>query len=275
MNLKIMVDSSCGLDDKEIKALNIDVFPLHIYFDNVEYKDGVDISKEVFYNKLVNEEVFPKTSLPNLALIEDKVNEYTKNNMNVIIITLSSKISGTYSALSSLFCDNKNVKVVDSASTICGMKYLIEEAIKNSDKTLDEIVNILDDLKSRIRIVAVVSTLEYLHKGGRLSKTASISGNILGIKPVISVVDGEVKLIAKKLGKKHVINYISLTHTFDQVDNNYPVYGLYSMNKENYISLYNALEKKIQEKISNVYNISPVIGAHVGPNAYGIVYIEK
>ena len=172
MKLKIMVDSSSGITQEEAIKLGIDVFPLRIIFDDKEYLDGIDIMQDEFYEKLTKEGIFPKTSLPNLYEIEKKVKAYIQDGYSVIILPLSKEISGTYSALVSMMEDYENVRVIDTLTTICGLRFLVNEAIQLKVDTLDELEIKLRDLQKRIRIVAGIDTLEYLYKGGRLTKTS-------------------------------------------------------------------------------------------------------
>lgn len=271
-----MVDSSSGITQDEAARLGIDVFPLRIIFNEKEYLDGIDIMQDEFYEKLTKEEIFPKTSLPNLYEIEKKVKEYLKEGYQVIILPLSKEISGTYSALVSMMEEYENVRVIDTLTTICGLRFLVNEALKLEVDNLDELEIKLCNLQKRIRIIAGIDTLEYLYKGGRLTKTASLVGNVIGLKPLISVIDGKVVVLAKRRGRKHAMQYVLDKFQTSNIDYNYPVYGIYSMNKMNCQELYNALtDEKLRRAVQNYENIAPVIGCHVGPGAYGFVFIDK
>ena len=226
MKLKIMVDSSSGITQDEAARLGIDVFPLRIIFNEKEYLDGIDIMQDEFYEKLTKEEIFPKTSLPNLYEIEKKVKEYLKEGYQVIILPLSKEISGTYSALVSMMEEYENVRVIDTLTTICGLRFLVNEALKLEVDNLDELEIKLCNLQKRIRIIAGIDTLEYLYKGGRLTKTASLVGNVIGLKPLISVIDGKVVVLAKRRGRKHAMQYVLDKFQTSNIDYNYPVYGL-------------------------------------------------
>ena len=153
MKLKIMVDSSSGITQDEAARLGIDVFPLRIIFNEKEYLDGIDIMQDEFYEKLTKEEIFPKTSLPNLYEIEKKVKEYLKEGYQVIILPLSKEISGTYSALVSMMEEYENVRVIDTLTTICGLRFLVNEALKLEVDNLDELEIKLCNLQKRIRII--------------------------------------------------------------------------------------------------------------------------
>ena len=126
------------------------------------------------------------------------VESYTNNGDQVLFITISSKISGTYSAIKTLFENNPNVRGIDSLSAVGGIRLLVLEATKHLDKPIDEIVKIIDELKMRIKVVAIPETLDYLLKGGRLSKKEWLIGSILKIKPIIALSQTGVKVVDKK-----------------------------------------------------------------------------
>ncbi len=276
MSLKIMVDSSSGISQEEAKILGIDVFPLRIIFNEEEYYDGINITQEEFYHRLLTENVFPKTSLPNLYDLEKKVKKYTKQGFDVIILPLSREISGSFASITTLFEEFSNVRVVNTLTTINGLRYLALEAKKLENKPIDELVEHLENLQKQIRILAGIDTLEYLHKGGRLSKTVSVLGNFIGLKPIISVVEGKVVLLAKKRGKINAMKYIIEKLENANINYDYPIYGIYSMFEDNYKQLYELIKNlKIKDSLNGCENIAPVIGCHIGPYAYGIVYIEK
>lgn len=276
MKLKIMVDSSSGITKEEAATMGIEVFPLRFSFNEVEYLDGVDITSETFYEKLVTSNVFPKTSLPNLYQLEEQVKKYEKEGYSILIFPLSKEISGSYAAMKALFEDYTNVKVVDGLTTVSGLRFLIEEALRYQDESLDVLLQKIMYLREKIRIIAGIDTLEYLYRGGRLSKTSSVIGTIIGLKPVIGISDGKVVVFSKRRGKKQAMQYIIDYMMNHLPDENYPIYGLYSKDKTNYDILYGLLAgTDFQKHIIQVNPIAPVIGCHIGPGGYGIAYIAK
>lgn len=271
-----MVDSSSGITKEEATTMGIEVFPLRFSFNEEEYLDGVDITSEAFYEKLITSGVFPKTSLPNLYQLEEQVKKYEKEGYMILIFPLSKEISGSYAAMQALFEDHINVKVIDGLTTVTGLRFLVEEALKYQDESLDVILQKLMSLRERIRIIAGIDTLEYLYRGGRLSKTSSVLGTIIGLKPIIGVTDGKVVVFSKRRGKKQAMQYIVDYIMNNSPDENYPIYGLYSKDKTNYDALYASLvDTKIQQHIVSVDHIAPVIGCHIGPGGYGLAYVAK
>lgn len=271
--LRIYADSACSIKKEELKNYNIKIIPLKILFNDKEYLD-TEITFDEFYDLLVNKKIFPKTSLPDLTRFEDEINEATKNGDDVIIVTLSSAISGTYNAVRLMFEDNPKVKIIDSLGAVGIERLIIEEIIKNQDKPVDEIISKVNALIPRIKLMAVPETLTYLLRGGRLSKKEWLIGSILQIKPIIGFVDGKVKVVEKTRGTKKAMRLIIEKITED-IDMNYPVIVPYTENKENAQELVNMLPEEIKNKISVYDNLASSIAAHWGPGAYGLIYVSS
>ncbi|MBO5019338.1 MAG: DegV family EDD domain-containing protein [Clostridia bacterium] len=166
--IKVFVDSGSSIKKEERDFYGVEVLPLQILLNDKEYLDGENLSMDVFYKSLIEEKLFPNTSLPLLDDANQRVDECVKEGYDVIILTISSGISGTYNALNMLFEGNTNVRVVDSKTAVGGMKILVREANKYRNETLDFMVDKLNALIPRIRALAVPETLDYLHKGGKI-----------------------------------------------------------------------------------------------------------
>lgn len=212
MPIKIVIDSSSDISKEEAVQLGIEVIPMIVSFDKDEYYDGVDLTPKEFYEKLIESDVLPKTSQITPFRYMEVYERLVKEGYDVIVITLSSKLSNTYNSavLASHEFDGK-VKVVDSLNAAIGERLLCQLALKLVEDGLsfDEIVEQLEVMKHKINLIAIVDTLEYLKKGGRISKTIAFAGELLAIKPVISVVAGEVKVIGKARGSKNAKNLLN------------------------------------------------------------------
>ncbi len=240
-----------------------------------EYLDGVNLSIEEFYNKLFATKKMPKTSLPSLEYVKEEVEKFTDAGDDVLILTISGEISGSFNAIKLLFEDNKKVRVVDSRLAVGGIRILVEEINKNRDKSLDEIEEKLKNLIPRIKILAIPETLEYLMKGGRLSKTEWLLGTVLKIKPVITFKDGKVCVDAKKIGLRHSMKYIVSELDRLGVDENYPIVASYTYKDQNLKNLIEMTDKKYLPLMSQFDNLDPAIAAHWGPNAFGFIFVTK
>lgn len=273
--LKVYVDSGSSIKQEEKEKYQVEIIPLRYMMGEKECLDGIDIDIDEFYDLLIKEKLFPKTSLPNLVELEEKVNRDTANGDDVIIITISSGISGTYSAIKSLFAENKKVYVVDSLSAVGGVRILVEEINKNREKSVEDIVKMLEKLIPRIKVVAIPETLDYLLRGGRLSRKEWLLGSILKIKPVITLQEGKVKVLTKKMGMKNAIKYLATALDELGCDTKYSIIPSYTYDKSNVDKLIEITDKKYLKHMGEYDNLDPVIACHWGPNAFGYIFIGK
>jgi DegV family protein with EDD domain len=195
--IKIFTDSGSSIKPWESEALGVTVIPLSMYIGEREYRDGEELSTEEFYKMLIEDGLFPRTSLPSLAECEEKVRACTEKGDAVIFLTISSGLSGTYSAIKGLFDGDPLVHVVDTKTAVGGIRILVEEINKRLDEPVEEILKAVYELIPRIKVVAVPETLEYLHRGGRLSRSEWKLGQVLGIKPLLGFEDGRVKVFGR------------------------------------------------------------------------------
>jgi len=270
--IKIFVDSGSSIKKEELARYNVSVLPLKIMLNDVEYDDGENLSLEDFYKVFINDGVFPKTSLPNLDNALEKVSACVKQDYDVIIITISSGISGTHSALKMLFSDNPKVRVIDSLTAVGGVKILVQEANKNLDCSLDEMEQRLNALAKRIVALAVPETLDYLKKGGRLSAASWAIGTILKIKPIIALKNG-VKVAGKVMGLKGAMKF--LAQALENCDTNYPIVPSYTYKDDNLDELISRTPSDYVDVMIEKDNLTPAIACHWGPNAFGYVFVEK
>jgi DegV family protein with EDD domain len=240
-----------------------------------EYEDGKDLSIDDFYKLFLEEDCFPKTSLPNLDSLKQRVDKFTSAGDDVIFLTISSGISGTYSAIKTLFDDNNKVRVIDTKSAVGGIKILVKEINKHKDESLDEIETRLNKLIPRIKILAIPETLNYLLKGGRLSKKEWLFGTMLNIKPIIGIINGGVKVIDKKIGLKKAMAYLTEALKKLACDVRYPIVPSYTYNKENLDQLISMTDKEYHSAMIEYDNLDPAIACHWGPNAFGYIFVGK
>ena len=282
MSVKLVVESSCDIDSIEAEKLGITMLPIPITFGKEEFMDGVDITQEQFYDKLVASAELPKTSMINAYRFEEVFNNHVKNGDEVVAIVLSSRLSGTCNAAKTAAENYKDkVYVVDSLSATAGIKLLIEYALILISKgmTAKEIFEILEEKKNKLQIRAMVDTLKYLKKGGRISPLVAFAGELMGIKPMVAVVDGKVEVIGKVIGVKKAINYInSEIDKVGGIDFDMPFYIIYSGNDQTKIDNYINENSQIWEcgiEKARKNCIGATIGTHVGPGAIGIAFFSK
>ncbi len=273
--LKIFVDSGSSIKQDEKEKYGVEILPLRYLMGDNEYQDGIDLTIDEFYKLLIEEKLFPKTSLPYLVEFETTVNNLTKNGDDVIIISISSGISGTYSAFKTMFEGNDKVAVIDSLTAVGGVKIIVNEINKYKDQPLDFIVDKVNALIPRIKVMAIPETLDYLLKGGRLSKKDWLLGSMLNIKPIISLPNGNVKVLAKKIGLKAAMKFITQSLIDDECDENYPIVPSYTYNDSNLKTLIKMTDEKYHKQMTEFDNLDPVIACHWGPNAFGFIYVTK
>ena len=270
--IKIFVDSGSSIKKEERQFYDVEVLPLQILLQDKEYLDGENLSMDVFYKALMEDKLFPKTSLPILEEAEQRVKHCIDEGHSVIILTISSGISGTYNALKMLFEDNAKVRVIDSKTAVGGIKILVQEANKYRNETLDFVEEKLNALIPRIKVLAVPETLDYLHKGGRLSKASWAVGTLLKIKPIIEL-RHTVKVASKAIGIKSAMKFI--LSALDACDTNYPIVPSYTYSTKNLDEMISKTNQKYQELMTEKDNLDPAIAAHWGPNAFGYIFVEK
>ena len=276
--IRIMVDTSSDYTVEEIKAKEMELAPLHITVGEADYRDAYDLSKDKFYELLTSNEEVPKTSQPTPQDFVDVFEEAEKNNDELICILLSSRISGTFQSatLAKSIVDYDKIHLIDSLSATHGIRLLAEHAqnLVNEGKTAEEIVAELEVLKTKIKILAVVDTLEYLCKGGRVSRTTASIGEMAKVKPMITVNEGEVAVIGKSLGKNKAIGSLLKALGECEVDHRFPMYSVSTLGTENCEVLENRLAAEGYETKERL-QIGATIGTHVGPGVFGIIFIQK
>lgn len=274
--LKVLVDSGSSIKYDEQEKLNVEIIPLRYLMGETEYLDGQGETIDEFYDLLINKKMFPQTSLPQLDELETKVKGYAEQGDDVIIITISSKISGTHNAISNLFADCPTVHVVDSLSAVGGLRLIVEEINRNRDLPVEEILAKVNALIPKIRVIAIPETLDYLMKGGRLSRSAWLFGSLLNLKPLITITDGVVKVATKKVGLRMAMKECADTLKRWNCDTNYPVIPSYTYNVKNLENLIDVTADEYKAVMLSDYdNLCPVIACHWGPNAFGYIFISK
>lgn len=279
MNTRIIVDSTTDLMP-EVKG-RVSVVPLTVHFGDEEYIDGVTIDHKSFYEKLVETDVHPTTSQATPAAFMTEYEKVRAAGDSAVVITLSAKLSGTYQSAVIAAADFENIYVVDSASATIGAAVLTELALRYLDEGLEakEIAARLEEEKKRILIVALLDTLEYLKRGGRISKTVAFAGAVLNIKPVIAVSDGEILVLGKARGSKMGNNLLEQEiEKAGGVDFSAPVLlgytGLSDLLLRKYIEDSRRLWEEGLDEV-RFTTIGSVIGTHAGPGAIAVAFFKK
>ena len=279
MKTRIIVDSTADLTPEYKERVH--TVPLTVLFGEEEYIDGVTIDHKTFYEKLVESDVLPTTSQATPDAFAREYEKAKQAGESAIVITLSSAFSGTYQSAVIAAQEYENAYVIDSGTAAMGSGILVELAFRLLDqgKTAEQIAHILEEEKKRIVIVALVDTLEYLKKGGRVSKSVAFAGSVLNIKPVLAVIEGQIEMLGKARGSKMGNNL--LVQQIDKVggiDFEQPVLLGYS-------GISDALLQKYIEDSRHIWEgnleqlryttVGSVIGTHVGPGAVVVAFFKK
>lgn len=278
MNVRIIVDSTTDLIP-ELKN-RVSVVPLTVHFGDEEYIDGVTITHKQFYEKLVACDKLPSTSQATPDAFDQVFAQVKEAGESAVVLTLSSKLSGTYQSAMIAAQEYENIYVVDSESVAIGGGILAELALQLADSGMaaKDIAAKLEQEKKNIRIIAMVDTLEYLKRGGRVSKTVAFAGGLLNIKPILSVVGGEIHMLGKARGSKQGNNLlVTEIEKTGGVDFDKPVLL-------GYTGLTDDLLQKFIEDSKDLWSCKPqlnatvigsVIGTHAGPGAVAAAFFCK
>lgn len=279
MKTRIIVDSTSDLKPQIMGRVH--VVPLTVHFGEEEYIDGVTIDHKAFYEKLVETDVHPSTSQASPAAFAAEYEAAKEAGESAVVITISSSFSGTYQSAVIAAQDYENVHVVDCGSVAIGGGILVERALQLLDEGLSagELAQRLEEEKEKIVIVALVDTLEYLKRGGRISKTVALAGTVLNIKPVLAVISGEIHMLGKARGSKQGNNLlVQEIEKAGGVDFSRPVLlgytGLSDVLLQKYKEDSRFLWEGNLETVEHT-SIGSVIGTHVGPGAVAVAFFKK
>ena len=280
MSVKIITDSASDLPASRHPAIS--VLPMSITFGDRQYRDGEELSNQRFYELLIESEQLPSTSQIGPAQFEEAFRAQVEEGHTVVAVILSGKLSGTYqSACIAAEEFPQQVFVVDSENAAMGERVLVERAAQLVDQGLSagEIAQRLEREKKDIRLIALLDTLEYLKRGGRISKSVAAIGGMLSIKPVIAIQNGEVCMLGKARGSKNGNNLLmqEIQKTAG-IDFDRPYCLGYSGFHDDMLQKYIADSRSLWEGHAEhlpVGTIGATIGTHVGPGAVGVAFFQK
>lgn len=279
MKVHLIVDSTA--DVSEAIRARLTVVPLTVRFGSEEYVDGVTISKQEFYEKLIESDVLPSTSQATPAAFSEVFEGIAERGESAVVLTISSKLSGTCQSAMIAAADYPGIYVVDSQSAATGTGILAELALRLIDggMSASDVAARLEAERENVCLVALLDTLEYLKRGGRISKAAAFAGSMLSIKPVISLRQGEVVVLGKARGSRQGNNLLAAQiDAAGGVDYDKPVLLGYSGLSDTLLQKYIADSARFWEgKVDNLQTtqIGSVIGTHAGPGAIVATFFKK
>lgn len=278
--IKIITDSTSDIDIKYAEELNVDIVPLKVIIDGKEYKDRIDLQPDQFYDLLADSVVLPTTSQPSPQEFLNFYEDAKTNGDSVIVMTLPSTISGTFQSanIAKDLVEYDDIYVIDSLNTTQALRLLVLKAVALREQGMDvkDIYETLEEYKKHIRIIAFVDTLEYLCKGGRMSKTVAAAGTLLKVKPIIGLRDGNLEMFSKARGTaKATSKIIELIHENGQINLDEPICIGYTGNNDGLDKFEQTLRDEFD--FGDVLHgcVGPVIGTHAGPGARLIAYVAQ
>ena len=279
MSIKFIIDST--VDVNPAIRHRFTVVPLTICFGLEEFIDGITITHREFYEKLIETDALPSTSQASPAAFEKIFDEVDAAGDSAVVITLSHKLSGTFQSAVIAAEGRENIHLVDSGSVAIGAGILAELALRLADEGMDAdaIAKELIYQRNNIRVIALLDTLEYLKRGGRISRTVAFAGSMLAIKPVASIIDGEIVLLGKARGSKQGNNLlVTEIEKSGGVDFSRPVLlgytGLSDIMLQKYIRDSAELGQNAADELA-VAAIGSVVGTHAGPGAIAAAFFHK
>jgi DegV family protein with EDD domain len=275
--VRIVTDSTSDLPAELSRELSVPVVPLSVIFGDEVYREGVDISHELFYEKLVKSRAAPTTSAPSVGDFLQVYEPLLKETDEILSVHLSSKLSATYNnacqAARQLSDQGARIEVVDSQTVSFGMTFLVAAAARAAmnGAGLDEIRKIVDGMIGRVRTYVALDTLEYLRRGGRIGRARAFLGAVLRVKPLLAIRDGEVhpeeRVRTKSLAMERLFQIVT-SYRVQEV-----AVG-YSTNAQDAEDLRKRLAEALPGATTHVQRLGPVLGVHGGPGVIGVGVLE-
>ncbi|MCF0130120.1 MAG: DegV family protein [Pseudobutyrivibrio sp.] len=281
MSIKIITDSASDILQNQYDC--VEVIPMSIAFGNQEYKDGVELSRQEFFEKMIESEELPKTSQVTPVQFEEYFRKIKTTGDEAVVITMSADLSGTYQSACIAADEFEDcITVVDSRTVCIGEHILIKKAMEliSDNKTRQEIAIELEAIKDKIHVIALLDTLEYLRRGGRVSNVAGYIGEALSIKPVIAIADGGVKVLGKARGSKNGNNLLNTqVASCGGIDYESPIAVAYSGLSDAVLEKYLEDNKELWENRTAEPlikgQIGGTIGTHAGPGAIAVAFYSE
>ena len=280
MSVRIITDSGIDLPGELDPRLT--VIPLGITFGETTYADGVDLTNDRFYEMLIESDELPKTSQATPYAYRQVFEQVRAAGEEAVVITLSSALSGTYQSALTAAADYPEVRVVDSKNVTIGQSLLVLYALRLVDEGLgaEEIAEKVEAVVGRVRLLALLDTLEYLKRGGRIPKSVGAIGELLSIKPVVGVEDGEVVMLGKARGSKNGRSQLHQQVEKHGIDFTMPVLlgytGLSQKLLKKYLDDNRAIwEDVVAEEDLPITSVGATIGTHVGPGAIALAFFAR
>ncbi len=268
MPVKIVTDSVTDIPAKVAAKLGITVIPILVRFGEETYRDGIDITTDQFFQKLINSKIMPTTSVPSMDLFARTYAKLAEETDEILAIMLSSKLSGIYNAAlqsAELLESDCRIEVMDSGCAVMAQGFVVIRAAQAAleGASLDEIMELVKRDLPRVEIRAAFDTLEFLHRGGRIGKAAALMGSVLKINPIVALKDGVVEPAGRARSRAKAIDHlVDFAASYSNIEELAVEGGDCPEDVDNLVERLGAIFPK--ERIYHS-RATPVIGAHTGP----------
>ena len=271
--VKVITDSTADMSHDSLRRLGVDVVPLMVLMGNETFRDGIDITSNEFYERLPHEAKLPTTSQPSPGLFMEAYKKATADGSSVLSLHISAKLSGTYenALIAARNFPAGQVRVIDTQEVSAGIAMFVMTAAEmaRNGYDIDTIEAEITGLKDRIKLIAMVDTLEYLHKGGRIGGLQSFLGSLLSVKPLLQLKDGEVQPLERVRTRAKALQRVAeITKEMGKLER---LAIMHAGDPNGAGELANLLAPVFPLKDIYISSVGPVIGTHVGPRCLGVV----
>ena len=278
--LRILTDTASDFDLEEAASLGITVLPMEITIGGQKFKDRYDLTPDRFYEMLIESSDMPHTSQINSYTFEQEFEKIRAAGDSAIVILMSSRLSGTYQNAVIAAREYNNIHVIDSRNGSIGEQLLVRYAVmlRNRNREMDDIIHRLEVRRNQVRVLALLDTLEYVKKGGRLGTAAAAFGTLLSIKPVLTVENGKIKILGKARGSRNGNNFLNKVIVATGIESRLPVAVAYSGLDHTKLDHYIEDSRPIWEGVIDslpVSQLGSTIGTHAGPGTIVVAYFMK
>ena len=278
--IRILTDSTCDLLPAEAARLGVEVVHMQVRFEDGEvFRDGLDMTPDEFYARLVKCDKLPTTSQPSPELYLKEYNEAKEKGEDVLVLTLSSGLSGTINAarLAKDMCGYDRIFIVDTRQAIIPQQMLVEYAVRQRAQGVgaEEIAEKIEDVRDRMVVCGVLDTLTYLRKGGRIPPGFDVLGNVLKIKPVIELKDGILVKLGVARGMRKGKDFLFREYEACEIDEEWPVVTGYTYDRESGEKFRQEVQERYHLAECPLWPVGGVIGTHVGENCLALAFVKK
>lgn len=278
MTVKIVTDSTSDLTPEITSELGITVVPLSVHFDGVAYRDGIDLTTQDFYRKLEQSKTLPTTATPAPGIFAEAYDQLAKETDEILTITISSKLSGTYKSAvegKEIRKSKNRLAIIDSLSAISRLGLITIAAAKAAQAggSLDEVIEVTHSSMRRVDLRIVFDTLEYLKRGGRIGTAQAFLGSMLKMNPILTIRDGSTEAVTRVRSRAKAMDYLcDFATSFSNIEE----MAIEDATTPDEVEI-------LVERLSSVFpgeriyrmKVSPVIGTHVGPHVLGVSVLAR